>query len=127
MKRSLKEPASKKKEKLKIGVVIIGYTLLVTIAFLTGILMFQQQLQRKDALLNDAYHAHMVRSLIPLAIFFCLFLLVTSVAFWFILKRIQTQNTRRIAGKLWRIAEEETIWDTEGDLETAYDSLQKNM
>lgn len=163
MKRSLKEPASKKKEKLKIGVVIIGYTLLVTIAFLTGILMFQQQLQRKDALfmadgvyyaldrpvqyqiqenvfgmigpgqivdtarLNDAYHAHMVRSLIPLAIFFCLFLLVTSVAFWFILKRIQTQNTRRIAGKLWRIAEEETIWDTEGDLETAYDSLQKKL
>lgn len=152
-----------RKEKLKTGIVFLFYALLVTVAFLGSILLFQRQLQESDAFfpngggtyyildqseqdrlyrngyslivpdkvadskqLGQAYYNRMLWALVPLAIFFCLFLLVASVAFWFLLKRIQTKSTRQIAGELRTIADEDTLWSSE-DLEPAYASLRKRL
>lgn len=90
-----------------------------------GIIDFRQITDSEQ--LSDAYRARTVQALVPLVIFFCLFLLVTSVAFWFVLKRIQEKNTRQIAGKLRSIADEEVQWDTGEDLEPAYDLLQRRL
>lgn len=152
-----------RKAKLKTGLVFVLYAVLVTIAFLGSILLFQRQLQEPDALfpnggayyaldqatqdqlhqngygvinpnqvtgseqLNQAYYQQMLWRLIPLTVFFCLFLVVASVVFWFLLKRIQTKNTRQIAGKLRTIADENAPWDTGEDLEPAYASLQRKL
>ena len=78
--------------------------------------------------LNDAYRAHTVRALVPASVFFCLFMIVASVASWFLIKRIQGKNTRQIAGKLRAIADEDVPpWDTREDLEPAVASLRRRM
>lgn len=76
--------------------------------------------------LSQAYYAQMIEALVPPAIFFCLFLLVVSVAFWFIIKRIQTKSTRQIAGKLRTIVDEDAALDSV-NLEPAYASLRKRL
>lgn len=77
--------------------------------------------------LNQNYYTQILWALVPLVIFFCLFLLVTSVFFWFLLKRIQAKSARQIAGKLRTIAQEDAPWDSGEDLEPAYKALQKRL
>ncbi|WP_052446677.1 ATP-binding protein [Candidatus Soleaferrea massiliensis] len=153
-----------RKRKLKIGIVFLLYALLVTIAFLGCIVLFQHQLQESDPYsssgseayytldqatqnqlqhqgygiigpgqvvgldqLSQAYYAQMIGRLVPLTIFFCLFLLITSVAFWFLLKRIQAKSTRQIAGKLHTLVQEDKPWNLSDDLEPAYETLRKRL
>lgn len=153
-----------RKQKLKISLVFVLYAVLVTAAFLGGILVFERELRQKDASfssggdayyvldqaaqnqlqgngygilgpgqvvdsaqLQDAYRAQTMQALVPAAIFFCLFMLVASVAFLFIMKRLQSKNTRQIAGELRAIADEDTPWDTQDDLGPAVASLRRRL
>ncbi|MFQ8599457.1 MAG: ATP-binding protein [Oscillospiraceae bacterium] len=77
--------------------------------------------------LSDAYQAQTIRALVPLAIFFCLFLLVNSAAFWFILKRIQEKSARQIAGELHTLAQEDAPPPISEDLEPAYASIRNRL
>ncbi|WP_164998080.1 ATP-binding protein [Neobittarella massiliensis] len=77
--------------------------------------------------LSKAYYAQLLWSLVPLTIFFCLFLLVTSVLFWSILKRVQEKSTQEIAGHLHTIIDGDVPWNTEVDLAPAYASLSRQM
>ncbi|HEY5590388.1 MAG TPA: HAMP domain-containing sensor histidine kinase [Paludibacter sp.] len=73
---------------------------------------------------NNNYLNQIFSNLFPIAIAFCLFLLVSSGVLWAILKQIQNKNTLQLVGKLNTIADDSSFITDNPALETAYENIK---
>jgi signal transduction histidine kinase len=147
---------------IKIGTVILLYSLFVTASFIAVLYIFQQsagssslvpategiytldatQLENiyytGSAVLtpsnitaasdyNSNYLNKVFSNLIPIAVAFCLFLLLSSGALWAILKQIQNKNTLQLVGKLNTIADDNSFVTDNPALEAAYENIKEKF
>lgn len=77
--------------------------------------------------LSRPYYDRMAELMVPLAAFFCLFLLVVSLLFWLVLKRVQEKSDRQIAGRLRVLADPDSPGESDEDLEPVYTSIQERL
>ena len=146
---------------IKIGTVILLYSLLVTAAFIAVLYIFQYSagnssqvtatggiytLSAKEmqqiylggtggtvltpsnvtlaAKYNSTYLNQIFSGLIPIAVAFCLFLLLSSGVLWVILRQIQDRNTLQLVKKLNTITDDVGFITGSPALETAYKNIQ---
>lgn len=152
-----------RRKNVKIGAVILLYSLVITAVFLGGILLFQNYSSdmQEDVMLPDSpslyildendfrsvmqgdtpiiadsgkltfinefyeqFNQQMCSRLIPVIVGFCLFLILSSLMLWHILKQIQARDTLRIAKNLTSLTEEGWLQNDDPLLKTAYEKLQ---
>jgi hypothetical protein len=148
--------------KMKIGRVILLYSLLVTAAFIAVLFIFQysaesgspvparqglytldeselEQIYDKGGTVltpfnvivaseyNNNYLNQIFSNLIPIAVAFCIFLLLSSGILWEVLKQIQNKNTLRLVEKLNTIADDNSFITDNPALETAYENIKSKF
>ncbi|MFA9381376.1 MAG: hypothetical protein ACERKO_09990, partial [Acetanaerobacterium sp.] len=73
---------------------------------------------------NNHYLNQIFSNLIPIAVAFSLFLLVSSGVLWAILKQIQNKNTMQIVGKLNTISDDSSFITDNPALGAAYENIK---
>ncbi|MFS0783810.1 sensor histidine kinase [Bacillus sp. 1P06AnD] len=149
---------------VKIGTVILLYSLLITLSFIIGVLYFQysapfstdnaqilpdtsmyilkgQELAeayRGDFSLDteritdmsafDQYYSdQFLRKLMPITVVFCLFLIVSSLLLWRVLKSIQEKQTIILSEKLNAITEDSSFLTGDPALVSAYENIKEKF